>query len=40
MIGASTLLGMPVVISPDLPRYTLPAELLPGVHDMNTKGMP
>ena len=31
MIGACTLLGMPVVISPDLPRYTLPAELLPGV---------
>jgi len=36
MIGACTLLGMPVVISPDQPRYTLPAEL----HDMNTKGMP
>lgn len=30
-LGQDTLFGMSVQISPDRPRYTLPAEVLPGV---------
>ena len=27
----ATIFGMQVVLSPDVPRYTLPAEVIPGV---------
>lgn len=30
-LGVGSLFGMRVVESPDIPRYTLPAEVLPGV---------
>lgn len=31
MLGLGTFAGLKIVESPDIPRYTLPAELMPGV---------